>query len=93
VERLDHAMALQVEESKQVQGIEVFRPLSQNSGAQPFGLVEIALPKPMISLPLQARQVRRRPRTFSPFCRQRAISFRETGDLESRQAATNQRRA
>jgi hypothetical protein len=51
-------MALEVEHSKQMQCIEIFGPVFQNPGAQPFGLVELALLKATISLPLQARQVR-----------------------------------
>ena len=44
-ERLDHAMALEVEHSEQVQRVEVIRPVLQNSGAQPFRPVEFALLK------------------------------------------------
>ncbi|WP_172842676.1 hypothetical protein [Bradyrhizobium erythrophlei] len=61
MERLDHAMALEVEHSKQVQCIEVPGPVFQNSRAQPFRLVEIALLKGAESLPLQAGQVRHMP--------------------------------
>jgi hypothetical protein len=63
-ERLDHVTALEVEHSKQMQRIEVFGPVFQNPGAQPFGPVEIALLERTESLTLQARQVRHPPGCF-----------------------------
>jgi hypothetical protein len=41
-----------------VQRIEIVGPVFQNPGAQPFRFVELALLKGVVSLPLQARQVR-----------------------------------
>jgi hypothetical protein len=51
-------MALEVEHSEQVQRIEIIGPVRQNPGAQSFRPVEFALSEAVISLPLQARQVR-----------------------------------
>ena len=44
-ERIDQAMALEVEHSEQVQRIEIIGPVRQNSGAQSFRPVEFALLK------------------------------------------------
>ena len=41
-----------------MQRIEIVGPVFQNPGTQSFGLVEIAVLKRMVGLPLQARQVR-----------------------------------
>ena len=51
-------MALEVEHSEQMQRVEVIGPVRQDSGAQLFRPLEFALLKGMMSLPLQARQVR-----------------------------------
>ncbi len=65
-ERIDQAMALEVEHSKQMQRVEVIGPVRQDSGAQSFRPVEFALLKGMMSLPLQARQVRHPSRHLFP---------------------------
>jgi len=44
-ECFDHAMALEVQHSEQMQRVEVIRPVLQNSGAQPFRPLEFALLK------------------------------------------------
>jgi hypothetical protein len=82
MKRLDHALALEVEHAKQVQRLEVFRPVLQDPGAQPLGLGEIAFLKRMMRLPLQARQVRHARRVVFPLRRQ-GPSFQATGQIES----------
>ena len=54
VKRLGQAMALEVEHTKQMQRVEIFRPVFQNTGAQFRGAIEITLLKRTVSLPLQA---------------------------------------
>ena len=58
MQRFHQAASLQVEQPKQLQRVEIVRPVLQNPGAQPLGLVETACLKRMESLALQARQVR-----------------------------------
>ena len=69
-ERVDQAMALEVEHSEQMQRVKVIGPVRQDSGAQLFRPLKFALLKGMMSLPLQARQVRHPSRHLFPVRRQ-----------------------
>ena len=69
-QRIDKATALQAENAEQLECIEIVGPVFQNSGTQPLSLVEMALLKRIIGLPLHARQVRHR--GIFPLRRQRA---------------------
>jgi len=77
MQRFGQAASLQVEKAKQLQRVEIVRPVFQNPGAQPLSLVETALLKRMESLALQARQVGRG--GMFPIRRQPAFSYERAG--------------
>ena len=72
-ERLDQTMTPEVKHSEQMQRIEIIGPVRQDPGTQLFRPVELALLKGIVSLPLQARQVRHSSRVLFPIRRQRKI--------------------